>query len=857
MNELTADMTHDANPSGTDTQSDSRFNRVFMVGHAHLDPVWLWRWTEGYQEARATVHAAIKLLGEDDSYVFTLEQMAVLDWIRECEPDLFEQVQRFVRQGRIEVVGGWWIEPDCNLPGLESFVRQGLLGQRFMLRHFGHIATLGLNADPFGHSAALPQILRQQRIDTYCFLRPGPTETDMPHTWFDWTGLDGSSVQAYRIPHEYCCGGDDIDSHMQKAVDAIATTTTGDAMVFYGVGNHGGGPTRRNLQSLHALNKQGCFGELVPAGPKRFFAEAHSKGLAAPHWHGELQRHAAGCYSAHSEIKRLNLQGETQLLEAERFATIAHRLHGLAYPTDELDAVWKTLLFNQFHDILPGSAIEPAYEDARHQLGGVIATASKILNLALQRIAGSIGIPLDEATQPLLVFNPHPFAIRTHMEIEVAFAAGDWTLSDDNGNQLSWQQIQPLATMCENDSFRGLYRRRILFEASVPALGHRLYRLETDKRPPLPDKPNAVTARGNTLENSRLRVTIDPTTGWISELLLKEQKIDLAPPAGCVHTRVCDDQSDTWGHRVESYVRAGSSFVVDSLTVVESGPLRAAIRVDSSWGASRLGEVYSLTAESNVIDVQVTLDWREQRKLLKLRFPSSIKSDQMLYQLQTGSIKRPADGKENPGQRWISVCDEHTPEQARLTVINDAKYAYDCVDGDMGITVARSPVYAWHDPEELMPGRLYAHQDQGIQRFTCRLVPQANGGDLNVVEQQAASLCTPPRIMMESFHDGDVATCRGLLVGLDEASGVMVTAMKPWEEDPSHTLIRLVNHGDTHYRNELEIGFLDNRKLLVELGARQIKSWVIPPQNEATPFEVDLLEFRPDHVLPTMAPPSA
>ncbi|ASJ70741.1 alpha-mannosidase [Granulosicoccus antarcticus] len=854
MNRQTADMSHETPHDLANAKPAPRFDRIFMVGHAHLDPVWLWRWTEGYQEARATVHAAIKLLAEDKNYVFTLEQMAVLDWVRESEPQLFEQVQRYVEQGRISLVGGWWIEPDCNLPALESFVRQGLLGQRFMLRHFGHIASLGLNADPFGHSAALPQVLRQQRIDSYCFLRPGPTETDMPYTWFDWLGIDGTSVQAYRIPHEYCCGGEDIASHMQSAVETVAPTTLGDAMVFFGVGNHGGGPTRRNLQSLHSLNESGRFGELIPAGPERFFEEVRSSGLVPPRWHGELQRHAAGCYSAHSEIKRINLRGELRLLEAERFATIVHRLHGIAYPTDEFDSAWKTLLFNQFHDILPGSAIETAYDDARHQLGGVIATADKATNLALQSIARSIHIPLDEATQPLLVFNPHPFAIKTMVEIELAFTTGSWSLADEAGKQLSWQQIQPMATMRENDSFRNLYRRRILFEAQVPALGHQLYRLEVDKQSPPTLAAAAVTACGTTLENSCLRVTIDPNTGWVSELVLKDRQVNFAPASGCAHTVVTDDQSDTWGHRVESYAQPGSSFVVDSLTIVECGPIRAAIRVDSSWGTSRLSEVYSITADSDVIDLEVSLDWREQRKLLKLRFPSAIKTDQMLYQIQTGSIMRPADGNENPGQRWISVCDKHAPEQSRLTVINDAKYAYDCCGGDMGITIARSPVYAWHDPETLAPDRLYSHQDQGIQRFTCRIVPQLDGGDLNVVEQLTAELCTPLRIMMESFHEGEINTSRGLIDGLDEAAGVMVSAIKPWEEDPSHTLIRLVNHSNITCRKELVLGFLNNRPLSVELEALQIKSWVIPPQDDVAPFEVDLLEFRPDHPLPRAVP---
>jgi len=826
-----------------DTQEAPRFERVYMVGHAHLDPVWLWRWTEGYQEGRAMVHAAVKLIGENDAYVFTLEQMAVLDWIRESDPALFQRTKELVAEGRIAMVGGWWVEPDCNLPCLEAFVRQGLVGQRFLMEHFGGIAGVGLNADPFGHTAALPQILRGHRLAGYCFLRPGPHETPMAETAFTWVGHDGTSIPAYRIPHEYCSSGAAIDNHVDAAISKIAPSVTGEAMVFYGVGNHGGGPTRRNLESLAEIDASGRHGRLEPAGPARFFASIARRGVDLPVWKGELQRHAAGCYAAHSGIKRLNLQAENALLEAERYATLAARADSM--DDAALDDAWKAVLFNQFHDILPGSSIEIAYEDSAHQLGGAIAAGHRVTNRALQIRAGRIGIPLDEATQPILVFNPHPFPVTAPVEIEAAFRAGPWTLRTEDGEAVTFQEIRKDAQVWDHDTLRGLFHRRLRFVADLPAFGHALFRLHAQEAHETATA--TATAEGHVLRNDHLEVEIDPATGWVARCVRLSDGRDFAPPAGKPRTVVIDDESDTWGHRVESYVRPGESFRVESVAIEEAGPVSAAIRVTSRHGASRLSEVFRLHAGVPHLEIRVEVDWREHGKLMKLRFPSSIRTDTARYAIQNGFVDRPADGMEYPGQRVVSVTDASTG--AGLAVINDAKYAYDCVDGDIGITAVRSPVYAWHDPRELQPGTHYSYHDQGIQRFTCLVQPL--GAESPDPLRLADTLTMPPRVMLESFHDGDLPASVANISGLDEAPDVAITAIKPWEDDRSATVIRLANHADDRRSVDLALHFLAGRRLATELAAFQVATFVIPVEGE--PFEVDLIELTPDTDVPVLS----
>lgn len=820
-----------------------RFETIYMVGHAHLDPVWLWPWTEGYQEARATLRAAIRLIEENPDYIFTFEQMAVVEWIRESEPQLFQSLQRLVAAGRIALVGGWWVEPDCNLPSLESFVRQGLIGQRYLLEHFGGITTVGLNADPFGHTASLPQILTGQRITNYCFLRPGPHEGPMPHSDFDWVGLGGSRVRTYRIPHEYCTAAEDIDDHMDLAVSKISGSTGPTAMVFYGVGNHGGGPTRRNLNSLQRIDGADTHGALVMSGPARFFAETDDD--ERPEWQGELQRHAAGCYAAHSGIKAKNLRAEARILEAERLATLAARRGAMDYPEESLRDAWKSLLFNQFHDILPGSSLKSAYDQALDELGSVLTVAGRVTNRALQSLARDVDIPEDELTQPILAVNPHPWPVRLAVELELSFLPGHWKLTGEAGTDVPWQRIQAEATVREEDIFRDRLRRRIVFPVDIPAFGHRLYRLHQTK----PEE--TVTASPATeepvIENGHLRVRIDQKTGWLAELRTKTDGIDYAPPPGSRHTVVSADKSDTWGHHVDSYVTDGDSFVVEDLRVSDDGPVRSSIRVTSRLGMSRLTEHFILDHDSAALEIRTELDWRETLSLLKLRYPSAIKSDSALYQMQYGAIARPADGAEQPGQRWVSVANE---KGSRLTVLNDAKFAYDTVDGDIGITAARSPVYAWHDPRELRDSESYDYQDQGIQRFTVRLLPQ-QGHDMGKANQLAEEMLMPPRIMMESFHSGHLPAQQAMIAGLEPGSMIRLTALKPCEDDPHATILRFVNDSAKPESADIRLEFLNGASLKLDLAGFEIRT--VRFSEDGSIRQVDLLEFDHDTPLPIIS----
>ncbi len=829
--------------------------QLHMIGNAHLDPVWLWPWQEGYQEARATFRSAIDRMDEYPDFVFTCDQIVLLSWVEESDPELFERIRERVAEGRWVNAGGWWVEPDCNMPSGESFGRQGLYGQRYLQSRFGKIATVGMNVDPFGHNAMLPQILRLQGMDSYCFLRPGPAETEMPNTAFWWEAPDGSRVLGYRIPFEYCSPPGEVAGQAEKALAQLDRTLS-DVMVFYGVGNHGGGPTKANIESIYRFDRMGSFGRMKMSSPREYFDELAArrgpKGMAElPVWRDDLQHHAPGCYSAHSGIKLWQRKAQAALLSAERWAAVVAIQDGLEYPRDQFELAWKQVLFNQFHDILPGSAIEPSYEDARDQLGEAIAIAKRIITRSQNVIARQVDIPLAEQTQPVLVFNPHPWPVSTQLELQYGAQPTGVHVIDADGRQTPSQKAQSTATT--SDKGRGA----VVFQAELPALGYRLYRVcsgpaATDT-PWSGQAPGALHGSQTVLENETLRLELDPQTGWLSSLLDKRTGVDLVAGAVGEHTQICEDPTDTWGHRVVSYNWPGVPMACDRIVLRENGPLRLRLRVERSWGRSTMVEEFILGHDSDQVEVRVTIDWREQAHLLKLRFPVALDAPTGTYEIPFGTLERPVDGAEEPGQSWVDLTGSRDGVAAGLAVVNNAKHGYDLspagerdgvqVSASIGITAVRSPVYSWHDPRLLDPDGFYSYQDQGMQSFSYLLVPHAGNWRDAALSRRAAVLGSRPRAMLESFHEGRLPAELGYLS--DGGGQVMVTAVKGSEDpgaDGADLIVRAVETTGHPAEARLLVPLLE-RVIEARFGPSQVRTWRVPRDPGSPIVEVDLIEW--------------
>ena len=797
---------------------------VHLIGNAHIDPVWLWHWTEGYQEVRATFSSALDRMTEYPDFVFTANQIVFLTWVAEHDRPLFARIKARVLEGRFEVVGGMWVEPDCNLPSGESVVRQLLYSQRFLHREFGRIATVGLNADPFGHAASLPQILTQAGIDSYLFLRPQAHEMTMPPGPFWWQGPDGSRVLATRIPNEYCSPPGEVTHVVAKALAQLPVTDT-PMVCFYGVGNHGGGPTRANIDSIHQLAARDLLPRLGMSTLRKYVNAVLEDVTGLPTVAGELQPHAVGCYSAMAAVKQNNRRCENLLASAETWAAAARTIDDEAPdPRADLESGWTTLLFNQFHDILPGSALPDTYVDTRDQHGLVATVAGRVANRSIQSISRRIDIPFATDEFPLVVFNPHGGPLSDVVEMEYSAFAGPFELVDEQGRATPVQPVRSRALTAG--------RGRMVFAVEVPALGYRLYRLRVAAIPP-PDRTDAPLV----LDNGRIRAVIDADNGWLAELRMAGGPNLVRP--GAAHAVVLDDDTDTWSHGVRSFRRAAGVFAPVRVERIESGPVRQAVRVISRYGASQLVEEIRLAAAADYLEVLVTLDWRERHALLKLRMPTSIAAAQASFEIPYGHVSRPVDGEEVPGQRWVDVSGDVDGVRAGMALVNDGKYAFDAKSEggvDVGTSVARSPIFAWHDPAVPAEDELYAYQDQGEQRFRYRIVPHDGDWRAAGVIGVAAALNQQPTALFESAHPGPLPPVRSF--GGVESDSVLITAVKPAEDDPGAVVVRA---HETAGRATTATLTWAGRSVTLPFAAYQLRTLLFPAGG-SDPVPVDLLE---------------
>ncbi|MEP7293281.1 MAG: glycoside hydrolase family 38 C-terminal domain-containing protein [Chloroflexota bacterium] len=800
---------------------------LHMIGSAHIDPVWLWQWHEGFHEVLATFRSALDRIKEYDDFIFAASSAAFYEWVETSDPAMFAEIQQRVREGRWQVVGGWWIEPDCNIPSGESFVRQGLYGQRYFREKFGVLARVGYNVDSFGHAGTLPQILLKSGIPYYTFLRPMPHEKSLPARLFWWEADDGSRVLSFRIPFEYLSWGKEIDHHVERVADEIRAPFD-EIMCFYGVGNHGGGPTIANLDSIRRLSADPDAPNVIFSSPEAFFESVRSKALPIPVVHGDLQKHAAGCYAAHSGIKRWNRLAENRLIAAEKWSLLAAWVNQQPYPA-EFKRAWKSVLFSQFHDILAGTSLEAAYDDARDSYGEALAIADRSLNYAIQSFAWNVKIAPQDGMKPILVFNPNTWAVQANVELESYRPKETAMLLDDQDRTIPFQIVQSTTVTS---------RVRISFMADLPALGYRTYRLITEGKPL---EAPTVQASDAVLENAHLRLEFDPDTGYIKRLYDKRAEVEVFKGDAAKPVVIADD-SDTWGHNVFKYDTPAGEFVATSVRLVEHGAVKSVIRVISTYGSSTLIQDFTLYPNRNQIDVDVVVDWREQFKLLKLRFPVNLHFMKITHEIAYGQIEHFANGEETPFQSWVDLSglasnSRETPYG--FSLLNDGKYSMDVNVRDIGMTVLRSPPYAHHIPAQVIPGKNISFIDQGIQRFRYALLPHAGSWENAGTVRRAAELNQRPFAMFGTYHpDGTLPQSESFIeVSPDN---LIVSVLKQAEEGDD-LILRAYETTKTACQATIKLPKW-NRTIEAAFGASEIKTFRIPRDPAQPITETNLIE---------------
>ena len=770
---------------------------VHMIGQAHLDPVWLWRRTEGRAEALATSQSAVDRLDEHRDFHFTRGEAQVYAWIAAESPDLFDRIRGLIREGRWHVVNGMIVQPDMNLPQGESFVRHFLLGKAYMREQLGVEPNVAYCVDSFGHAGTLPQVFRKCGCDRYVFMRPGPHEKELPAQAFWWQAPDGSRVLAFRIAASYATSeGSDLAEHIDRALQAEPAELA-HTMCFFGLGNHGGGPTRRQIEQVQAFARNRADLDIRFSSPGAYFDAILPQAGELPVVQDELQFHAIGCYSANSALKRAHRQAECGLLMAERMAVLAELWAERPAPRDRLRELWHDVCFNQFHDILGGCSIKEAEDEAIMAFGRAIVGGREIADSAGRAVAGRVdsrGIG-----GAFVVFNPFPEACRPYVEYEPwtgwqSWTAGQWGLTDAGGQPVPYQVIETHEALT---SARGGLTR-IVFRTDLPPMGYRLYRFAPAS--PQATWPAEARATSTSLENDVLFVRLDAESGVIASCVHKPTGSELSGPGGWNVAQVLEDNSDTWSHAIRSFEEAGRGvlgcFGAPEVSVCDDGPLQASVLLERTYeGSSWLQQIILRQGEPTLL-IRNWLFWRGRWRTVKLAFDVPTDAPRAAHDVPFGWQDRPCDGAEVPTQMWFDVSGPARAQPSHtvgLALIDDGKYGCDVRGSLARLTVLRSPPYAYHIPHEPGTKQRYDWIDQGPQEFTLVLLPHVGDWRAAGVVRHAREANLPPLPITVYSHPGSLSSLQS--AAALSSPEMELTALKP-SEDGSGYVARLADrHG--------------------------------------------------------------
>ena len=682
---------------------------VHLVGNAHLDPVWLWRWPAGVIEALSTCRTAADLLDRYPQFLFTRSDAWLYEQIERYDAELFSRIVSHARSGRWRIVGGWYIQPDCNFPRAESFRMHAKLGKAYFAEKFGVDVTVGYNVDSFGHNAMIPRFLCDAGYDSYVMMRPMQHEKTLPSPLFRWRSPDGSEVAVWRIVGSYATKRDDLLDHIRMALDA-SDPNIGHVMCFYGVGDHGGGPTEGQIRWILEHRDAVPGATLVFSHPRAFFDAVAPNLNRMPVVCDELQMHAIGCYSVLRDVKTHMRRAEHRLAAAGEMAELQSAHAGGVQLA--LDGAWKEVLFNQFHDILAGTSIADAYEDARDQLGQAVVTADRIIHDTLFRQLADL--PSDR-NQQIVVFNPsgHRFAGCLAHEPWTGGKPFSGRLVDAGNRGIPYQIVQQPSIVGE--------KKMLIWCTEMSPHAMAVYRLRTDAAPAEYD--GELSAGDSRISNSYWSIQAG---GDGTLLTTQAPSHDHAFAAEGLQVVVLEDLSDTWSHGKSGFGGPMlGRFQVSRVVVEESGPVRASMRIEAEYDRSRLTLHARLFCGSPCIEIELRLAWLQHLQLAKLLLPFSAGEIERTDGIPGGQLKRPQNGQEYPIVDWTMV-ETGTSAVRPFGVVCPDCWSLDGSASDLRLTLCRSPVYAWHDPAVLNPTASYRYTDQGEHTFRFALVPDAS-----------------------------------------------------------------------------------------------------------------------------------
>ena len=669
--------------------------RIHLIFNAHLDPVWLWPWQAGLDEVLATCRSACDRLDTHPDLTFSRGEAWVYRQIERVDPPLFQRITGFIRQRRWEIVGGWWIQPDCNLPSGFAFKQQIDQGKDYFLKKFGQFPKVGYNVDSFGHAATLPGYLSAAGQPYYVMMRPQEHEMPLPSRLFRWRGYQGGpEVITFRIANGY--GGQWIsEHHIGKALEQMPPGIK-DTMCFVGVGDHGGGPTEKQIAWLRENWNAFPGHTLLFSTPSRFFKAVARQASLLPLVTGELQMHAVGCYSVYRPIKTSLRRAEHLLDQAERIRAKLPTRERQQLP--ELQEAWRHVAFNQFHDTLGGTCIPSAYPQVLDQIGSAAEAADQTLQTAFRYLLVAQG---KDPLQRIAIHNPSSVEFHGYAECEPWREWQVWKpethLLDPAGHRHPFQRVASEALVMNLGA--------LLFPVRIGAGKTVIYRIAESGRSRAV-RPRVFHAENRINNNKGISIYLEPA--W----RLKFGREDSLQP----DLQLIDDRSDTWSHDTHRYGRSlARATWQKKARLIESGPLRASYMQTGRIGASRLRAEWRLLADMDYAELVLRVLWAEKHRVLKLTLPLPRSAERRTDGIMGGELVRPNDGRELPFRDWTRVV----LGKRALGVVAPDVYALDGSPKELRFTLLRSPLLAHHDPASATaPRGLVA--DQGEHEFRFR-----------------------------------------------------------------------------------------------------------------------------------------
>jgi alpha-mannosidase len=683
---------------------------LYFVSNAHIDAAWLWRYKETIDICERTFGSVLNMMKVRPDMTYAQSAAAYYAWMQKYDPAVFNGIKERVKEGRWEVVGGMWIEPDCNLPSGESWMHQLLYSQRYFKNNLGVVAKIGWNPDSFGYTWNMPEFYLNAGIDAFITQKIGWNDTDVfPYRVFWWEAPDGSKILSY-FPFDYVNQITDPYRLTDWMRQFEANSGFTKMMVLFGVGDHGGGPSLEMMKRIDRLKTLDIYPKVEFGTAGNYISWLKDQNLSKlPVWDSELYlEYHRGTFTTQSETSDLNRESEELLTNAEKFSTVA-TMYGRKYDNASIEKAWQEVMFNQFHDILPGSGIRENYIDAAeryriakeigtHELDGSFSNIDKRINT------------LNVKGRPVVVYNPLSWERSDVVRVPLPESfIGDYSVYDVSGKEVPSQIVD-----------KGLYSREILFIASgVPSMGYRVYDLR-NIRPRI--NSTGLEIDSTTIENQFYKVTVDHDSGWVKGIFDKKNGREVLTGFGN-RLQVLEDKPKQWDAWNIGLTRVEYPTKFRKIEVVEKGPVRVVLRVyrdlrkpgeigvypTDNFPTSFFKQDIILYNGIDRVDFRTNVDWWETHTMLKVAFPVNVRDSLATFEIPYGTIGRATIPKnswdeakwEVPAERWADMSEKVARSTSSgagfgVSLLNNSKYGYDIKGSVMRLSLLRSPV--WPDP---------------------------------------------------------------------------------------------------------------------------------------------------------------